>query len=370
MKRIAITGGSGFIGTHLQFYLHEYKSDYEWVLLSTEDFSDEHILKSKISDCDVLVHLAGLNRGDEDKIYDTNIGLMRNILSVCAHMKTIPKIIFLSSSHNVRDTAYGRSKRDCEAMLSAWGEQYRAEVVSIVSPNVFGPFAKPNHNTFVATFCNDIIQGRNSEVNKTARVSLIYVRDVCASIFNLINSTVTESRVPLSGVEITVLEVYEILKQFYQEYNQGIIPKLTNELYINLFNTLRSYTYPEWFPVGIDVKRDERGFLFEIVKGHSGGQTFFSETNPGVTRGNHYHTRKIERFCVLAGEACIRLRKLYSSDVIEYNVSGTRPVYIDMPIYYTHSIENVGNTPLHTMFWSNEIFNPNDPDTFIEKVML
>ena len=137
-----------------------------------------------------------------------------------------------------------------------------------------------------------------------------------------------------------------------------------------MFNTFRSYLYPNFFPVQLEPKADNRGMFVELSKARIGGQSSFSTTRPGIVRGNHYHTRKIERFCVIKGEAVIRLRRLLSNKVIEYKVSGTKPAYVDMPTYYTHSIENIGTDELVTMFWINEIFDPRDPDTFAEPVTL
>jgi UDP-2-acetamido-2,6-beta-L-arabino-hexul-4-ose reductase len=148
----------------------------------------------------------------------------------------------------------------------------------------------------------------------------------------------------------------------------NIIPELNSYFDICLFNTFRTYIKNDHYPVDLFLHKDDRGHLSEVIKTNVGGQAFFSVTKPGITRGNHFHRRKIERFCVVEGEALIKLRKIGTDDVIEYRVSGEKPATIDMPIFYTHNITNVGDRDMYTLFWSNEFFNPEDSDTFYEEV--
>ena len=199
---------------------------------------------------------------------------------------------------------------------------------------------------------------------------MVYVRDVCNFFYDLIQKDVMEESYVISGVPIKILDVYNKLALFKDEYLSGTIPKIESKFDLNLFNTFRSYLYPKHFPILLDLKTDNRGSFVEVVKERSGGQSSFSTTHPGITRGNHYHTRKVERFCVLSGEASIKLRRIFTDEIIDYKVSGDKPVYVDMPTFYTHSIENIGNTELLTMFWINEFYDPNDPDTFMENVII
>jgi UDP-2-acetamido-2,6-beta-L-arabino-hexul-4-ose reductase len=373
MKTVGITGASGFIGSHLRFFLYEHKNDYTVISIDEDDFENEKILREKLGQCDVIVHLAGLNRGEEEEVYKVNTSLTKNILSILDELSRKPTFIFMSSSHNTRDTAYGRSKRDSEKMISDWGNKNNTKTFSIVSPNVFGEFLKPYHNSFVGTFCHEIVEGKESTINKDAKVELIYVRDVCSIYFDLFTSESEERTKIIKGREVSIGEIYTKLKSFYDEYvSSKIIPVFSDRFDLYLFNTLRSYLYPRNFPVSLDLKTDNRGSFIEVTKERNGGQSSFSTTHPNlsIVRGNHYHTRKIERFCVISGEGIIKMRKLFSDEIIEYKVSGDKPVYVDMPTFYTHSIENSGQTELLTMFWINEIFDPKDPDTFMEPVML
>lgn len=370
MVKIAITGGEGFLGTHMRYFLYERKDQFEVVLIDKGDFDTETGLINKLDGVNTVLHFAGLNRGEEDEIYKTNVGLTQKILDACGALKDKPKVIFISSTHNTRDTAYGRSKKDSEKMISEWGIKNNTLSTSVVSTNIFGEFGKPNYNSFVSTFCHNIVSGLESEVNKEAVVSLVYVRDVCQFFYDLISKGNWESTYNISGESIKIADVYNKLLTFKAEYLSGMIPKIDNKFDLNLFNTFRSYLYPKYFPISLDLKTDNRGSFVEVIKEKSGGQSSFSTTHPGITRGNHYHTRKIERFCVLSGEASIKLRKIFTNEIIEYKVSGDKPVYVDMPTFYTHSIENIGNTELLTMFWINEFYDPNDPDTFMENVII
>jgi len=370
MIKVVITGGDGFIGKHIIFSLLRNPEKYSWVIISKHDFSSKKKLEEKLKDCDVIVHLAGLNKGEEKEIYETNIDLTKSIINGCEDISIKPQIVFMSSTHNTRDTAYGKSKKDSEALFAEWSKMSGGKATSIVSPNIFGEFAKPFYNTFVSTFCQELISGKLSEVNPVGEVELLYVKDLAEIVLRVIDGDIKLSEVFPKGQKVNVLEVYNKLKQYKEKYDLGIVPELKTKIDIQLFNTYRSFIHPDFFRRKIELKSDNRGYLFEIIKSENGGQSFFSSTLPGITRGNHYHTRKVERFCVVSGEAVIRLRRILSSEIIEYKVSGSEPVFVDMPTYYTHSIENTGDTALLTLFWTNEFFNSEDTDTFMENVII
>jgi UDP-2-acetamido-2,6-beta-L-arabino-hexul-4-ose reductase len=369
MINIGITGFGGFVGSHLCFHLRRHKNDYSPVLIGKEDYVTADKLAEKIMSCHVIIHLAGLNRGEDEVIYQTNVSLTQRLLSALSEVDRRPTIIFLSSTHNARDTAYGKSKRDSQKLIANWGRANNAKTISIVAPNIFGEFGKPYYNSAVATFCYELAEKKESAVNEAGKVELIYVGEICSLILDLLLKKDSEDTHVVSGKVLKISEVYELLKHLMNDYHSGIIPLCSDPFEMRMFNTLRSYLYPKYFPVPLELKADNRGMFVELSKARIGGQSSFSTTRPGIVRGNHYHTRKIERFCVIKGEAIIRLRRLLSNEVIEYKVSGAKPAYVDMPTYYTHSIENIGKDELLTMFWINEMFNPDDPDTFSEPVI-
>jgi UDP-2-acetamido-2,6-beta-L-arabino-hexul-4-ose reductase len=167
---------------------------------------------------------------------------------------------------------------------------------------------------------------------------------------------------------LVVSELLRLLQSISATYSEGIIPDLSDDLSLDLFNTYRSYLYPSIYPVPLIKRTDTRGSLVELVKGGSGGQSFISDSHPNIVRGNHYHLRKVERFVVLRGQATIGIRRLFDNVVINFPVDGETPAFVDMPTMHAHNLTNVGSTELVTMFWSHEIFNPDAPDTYAEMV--
>jgi UDP-2-acetamido-2,6-beta-L-arabino-hexul-4-ose reductase len=190
------------------------------------------------------------------------------------------------------------------------------------------------------------------------------------ALFRVIQGAYDASVVCLNATaEMKVSDILARLCEFKEWYlDRHIVPNLNGPFDTALFNTFRSFIEPDHFPVYPEVHADDRGYLAEVLKELSGGQVFFSVTRPGITRGNHFHMRKVERFCVVQGEAVIRLRKIGTDQTIEYHVQVSKPSFVDIPVYYTHNITNVGTTDVLTLFWTNELFDPADPDTFYEGI--
>ena len=170
---------------------------------------------------------------------------------------------------------------------------------------------------------------------------------------------------PTSCTPAQIIGEWDALKKVY---DRGEIPDLDSNLRVDLFNTLRSELFPDHYPVKLTLRSDHRGSLFEAVRAHQKGQAFISTTKPGIVRGNHFHLHKVERFCVISGKATIRLRKLFSTDIAVFDVSGEQPSFIDIPTLHTHDITNTGTSDLITLFWSNEFYDPDHPDTWTENV--
>lgn len=367
-KHIVITGADGFLGWHLRCRLLQHP-DITVAALSREEFTPGEKLRDILSSADVVVHLAGMNRGEDAEVYDTNIALMKQLLDECDGASVKPYIIFSSSTHITRDTAYGRSKKEAGELLQAWAAQNSSVATTLVLPNVFGEEAQPHYNSAVATFCHELAASKTSQVNAEAQVTLIHAQEVALHIVQLISQPVNGVK-QLDGTQTTIGEVYEKLRSYAEHYAADVVPAFSSSYETALFNTLRNAYYKAGFyPRKIAAKADPRGSLFEAVKQQPvGSQTFFSHTNPGFTRGNHYHARKSERFCVIQGTAEIAVRKLFSDTTDRFTVSSDVPVFIDMPTFYAHNITNIGSEDLITLFWVNEMFDPVDPDTFVETV--
>jgi len=215
-----------------------------------------------------------------------------------------------------------------------------------------------------------LVNNESPKIETDATLNLIYIEDLVKVIIKLFNTDSEEVVIIQYTDSYKVSEILELLNQFKSIYfNNGQIPSLQNQFEINLFNTFRSYfNLAEHFPVKYKNNIDDRGNFVEIIRLETGGQVSFSTTKPDITRGNHFHTRKIERFSVIKGKALIQLRKIGSKEVYNYYLTGDEPAYVDMPIWYTHNIKNIGEEELYTMFWINEFYDANDPDTFFEKV--
>ena len=372
MIKIGITGQSGFIGTHLFNYLGLKKNEVIRIPFQDDFFSDDSKLQEFIRQCDVIVHLAALNRhNDPQTIYDTNIKLVRKLITAFENTGSKPHILFSSSTQEEKDNMFGKSKREGREILADWAEKNDALFTGLVIPNVFGPFGNPYYNSVVATFSHQLTHNEESKIDIDAQLKLIYIGELVKIIYDLIQSKSSEKefRVPFTK-EIKVTEILNLLKDFKSNYyEKGVFPDLNDPFERNLFNTFVCYMdIKNHFPVKLKQSTDERGSFVETIKLNSGGQVSFSTTKPGITRGNHFHTRKAERFAVIKGKALIQLRKIGTDKVLNFELDGREPAYVDMPIWYTHNITNVGSDELYTIFWINEFFDPQDPDTFFEKV--
>ena len=375
MIRVGITGQPGFVGTHLYNVLG--LSPDEFLRIPFEDFyfQSEDKLRSFVRECDVIVHLAAMNRHpDPQVLYDTNIGLVSQLISAMEAEKVTPHVLFSSSTQEERDNEYGRSKREGRNLLEEWAGRNRASFTGMVVPNVYGPFGRPNYNSFIATFCYKLTHGEIPQVLQDSEVCLIYVGNLCKHIIGKIRE-VSSNALPMVERDVVsydfekkVTEILALLENYKSLYfEQGIIPVLKDRDEVNLFNTFCGYIdFSSVYPRKLVKHEDPRGMFVATVKLGIGGQVSFSTTIPGITRGNHYHTRKIERFTVIRGKARIQLRKIDTDEVLNFYLDGKDPCYVDMPVWYTHNITNVGNEDLYTQFWINEWYDSSDGDTYFE----
>ena len=375
MIRVGITGQPGFVGTHLFNTLGLYKDEFERIPCEDAYFQDDKALRNFVKKCDVIVHLAAMNRHpDANVLYETNIKLVKQLISAMEAEKVAPYVLFSSSTQEERDNEYGKSKREGRSLLEDWAKRNNASFTGMVVPNVYGPFGRPNYNSFIATFCYRLTHGETPQVLQDAPVRLIYVGSLCKHIIDKIRAT-KKSIVPVVerdpvpyDFEKKVTEILDLFENFKKLYfEQGIFPILHDVNETNLFNTFCGYIdLRKIFPRRLFTHIDARGVYVETVRCGTMGQVSFSTTLCGFTRGNHFHTRKIERFTVIKGKARIQLRKIGTDDVVNFYLDGKEPSYVDMPIWYTHNITNIGNEELYTQFWINEWYNPNDGDTFFE----
>lgn len=370
--KIGITGQDGFIGQHLYNTLGLSPENFERIVYDKSVFGNEAKLQAFVSQCDVIVHLAAMNRhNDPQVIYDNNIGLVQQLIAALDASNSKAHVLFSSSSQEERANLYGQSKKEGRELLLAWAKRSGGKFTGLIIPNVFGPFGHPNYNSFIATFSHKLTHNEQPKIETDGEVKLIYVADLVKAIIHEIKPGEGNDALVIPHTdERKVSAILALLETYQKEYiRAGIIPSLKDTFELNLFNTFRCYMdIANYFPVKFTKHSDPRGTFVEVIRLGLGGQVSFSTTVPGITRGNHYHTRKIERFAVIKGKALIQLRKIGTDEVLDFYLDGNEPAYVDMPIWYTHNIKNIGEEELYTNFWINEFYDANDPDTYFEEV--
>lgn len=377
MKKVGITGQAGFVGNHLYTTLTLDES-VELVAFERSFFNDSKSLEHFVATCDTVVHLAAMNRHENSNvIYETNLKLVQGLIDACENTNATPHIIFSSSSQEDRDNLYGKSKKEGKEKFMAWAEKTGGKFSSLTIPNVFGPFGRPNYNSVVATFCHKVANGEEPTIIQDGEVGLIYINELVQVFVDTIKGIVQDKKIGKNSFEVhieptsknKVSRILSLLNQFKADYmGSGVFPNLDEPFEKALFNTFRCYVPADHYPVKYTKHTDPRGSFVEIARTQTSGQFSFSTTVPGITRGNHFHTRKAERFAVIRGKALIQLRKIGTDKVIDYYLDGNEPAYVDMPIWYTHNIKNIGDDELITLFWINEPYNPEDADTYFEDV--
>jgi UDP-2-acetamido-2,6-beta-L-arabino-hexul-4-ose reductase len=372
IKKVGITGQNGFAGSYLFNKISLLKEEFELIPFDKSYFESTPDLVAWVKQCDVIIHLAAMNRHpDPQVIHDTNIQLVIQLVDAMESAGHIPHVLFSSSTQEERDNLYGISKKTGRELFTKWAAKNNARFTGLVIPNVFGPFGKPFYNSVVATFCYQLCNDQLPAIDKDGFLKLIYVDELTEVMINCIRNEVNEPALEVPATsECYVSQILDKLKAYKTlYYDQGIFPDLPDKFSINLFNTFRSYIdHHTYFPFKLKQHADNRGVFVEMIKLQQGGQVSFSTTHKDITRGNHFHTRKIERFLVIKGKALIQLRKYNSDVVLNFELDGSTPSYVDMPVWYTHNIKNIGEEELYTVFWINEFFDPQDPDTYFEVV--
>lgn len=359
---IVLSGGSGFLGWHTRVLARALglPAPHE---LSRDDLTRPARLAGLLDGADRVLHVAGVNRGTAAEVRAGNEGAAAVLAEAIQQCATPPKtVVFANSTQAGNGTPYGDSKAAAAERLADATRWCGSEFVDLKLPNLFGEHGRPHYNSVVATFCRMLADGGTPHVQDDKALDLVHVQDATRALLGLEGADLVPAR-------RTVGELADALTHYAETYRRTELPALTDAFDLKLFNTYRSHCFPGHYPMPLQRHEDARGGLVEAVKAHgTGGQTFFSTTRPGVTRGEHYHLSKVERFVVVRGEAEIRLRRVLHTDVVTFRVTGDEPVVVDMPTMWVHNITNVGSDDLLTLFWTNEIFDPDRPDTYAEKV--
>lgn len=369
-KTVLVTGSNGFVGKNIRVALAR-QQDLRVLCFDAQD--DITVLGHHLREADVIFHLAGVNRPKNvDEFAAGNTGLTKTIVDLLGELGRSPAMVMSSSIQAALDNPYGRSKKQAEDILFAYSARTGAPVHVYRLTNVFGKWSRPNYNSVVSTFCHNISHGFDITISDPDHVvELVYIDDVVAEFVSILAAPEAFPTGCLSVVPTYRTTLGELAEKIYALRNirsSLVIPDLSDEFSQKLHATYLSYLEQDDFSYGLDIKADNRGELAELIKSTSFGQMFVSRTHAGITRGNHYHDSKIEKFCVLQGEAVIRFRHILTDEIIEYPVSGRNWKVVDIPPGYTHHIENRSSGEMIVLFWANSIFDPHHPDTYFCEV--
>lgn len=370
MKTVLITGAKGFVGRNLCAVLRR-RDDIK--LFEYDIDSEQSVLDEGLASADVVLHLAGVNRPQTTDEFQTgNAGFTGDICRRLAVLGRSPKLVITSSIQAALDNPYGLSKRGAEEALEAYAQQTGGEAVVYRLKNLFGKWCRPNYNSVTATFCYNIAHDLPIQISDPSyELELTYIDDVVAAFVGEIDAPQSSGfrmAEALTSYKLSLGQLAELIQSFHSHRQNLMLPDYSNPFVLALYATYLSYREPQDYEYGLDIKTDPRGSLAEFVKSPAFGQIFVSHTKPGITRGNHYHHTKTEKFMVVQGEAIIRMRQIEGQQVVEFPVKGDDYRVVDIPPGYTHSIENVGDMEMVTLFWSSEVFNPDKPDTYFEEV--
>lgn len=368
--KVLVTGAKGFIGKNLVSTL-EREDKYKIICIDRENSKEE--LEKGVLNSDFIVHLAGINRPkNEEEFFKGNTGLTEEIIEILKKSNKNTSILITSSIQADLDNAYGQSKKGAEEALIKYMADTKGNVFIFRLPNVFGKWCRPNYNSAIATFCHNIARGEEVWISDpTKEMTLVYIDDVVGNIKNVIDNE--ENYIPgYQNVDIehkvTLGEIVDLINSFKASRKSLMIPNMENELTKKLYSTYLSYLPENDFSYPLKMNVDNRGSFTEFIKSKDRGQVSVNISKPGITKGNHWHDTKNEKFLVVSGEGVIRFRKVDSEEIIEYKVSGEKLEVVDIPVGYTHSIINTGERDMVTIMWVNEIFNPEKPDTIYLEV--
>jgi UDP-2-acetamido-2,6-beta-L-arabino-hexul-4-ose reductase len=367
MTKILVTGSEGFVGKNLREALQR-QDCVEIIAFDVHD--DASSLDTKVLEADIIYHLAGVNRPKEQAEFITgNTELTQRIAEILTVQGKTTPVVMSSSTQAALDNPYGVSKREAENSLFAYARKNGAPVYVYRLTNVFGKWSRPNYNSVVSTFCYNSSHGLDIIISNPANIiELVYIDDVVKEFVSILHGKATPSAdACLSVVPTYTSTLGELAERIYQLRDVRtslLLPDLSDNFTRCLYATYLSYLDTKDFSYQLDIKMDNRGRLAELIKSEHFGQIFVSRSHARIIRGNHYHNTKIEKFCVLQGQAVIRFRHIFSNEVISYPISGEDFTVVDIPPGYTHSIENLSDEEMVVLFWANQIFDPEKSDTF------
>ncbi|WP_270553681.1 capsular polysaccharide biosynthesis protein CapF [Cloacibacillus evryensis] len=368
--KILVTGANGFIGKNL---IEELKNRGHEVMPYDIDCGERQ-LEQYASSCEFVFHLAGINRPEnQDDFMTGNYGFTSLLLQKLKEQGSKAPIMLSSSIQAELDNPYGKSKKAGEEVIFQYGEETGVTVYVYRFPNVFGKWCRPNYNSAVATFCHNIARDIPIQINEAnPTLNLVYIDDLVEELIDAIEGKAHKDEKGYCYVPETYKEklhdIANLIYTFKESRKELSVPDMSDQFTKKLYSTYLSYLPEDEFSYPLKMNIDDRGSFTEILRTKDRGQTSVNITKPGITKGNHWHHTKNEKFVVVSGKGKISFRKIGTEKVIDYIVSGEKIEVVDIPTGYTHNITNIGDTDLVTLMWVNEPYDPQRPDTFFQEV--
>ncbi len=368
--RVLVTGSQGFMGKNLLERLGRIEH------IEIDTFSKEDLVESlveKVAKADFVFHLAGVNRPEkEQEFFEGNRDLTKKIIEASIQSTKKTSILMASSTQVKQKNAYGKSKLEGEKALEEYAIENSETVYIYRLPNVFGKWSKPNYNTVIATWCHNVTHDIPLQINdKNSELNLVYIDDVVEYFISHLDENQKKGVIfpEVSPIYTKTLgEIYDLLTSYKESRGDLFVSKVGVGFERALYATYLSFLSTDNFSYELKGHEDERGTFYEFIKTIECGQVSISTTEPGVTRGNHYHNTKNEKFLVIKGEASIKHRQILGDNIIEYKVSDQKMEVVEMIPGYTHDITNIGSCEMVLLLWANEVFDKKSPDTNFLKV--
>lgn len=368
--KILVTGAKGFVGKNLVL---ELKNQGYTDVFEFDIDTDPSLLDKFCTETDFVFHLAGVNRPkNQSEFMEGNFGFTSTLLDTLKSHKNTCPVMISSSTQAALENPYGQSKKAGEELMFSYARETGARVFVYRFPNVFGKWCRPNYNSAVVTFCNNIASGLPIQIkDRSAVMNLVYIDDVVEELLRAVKGTPNQASEYCSVAvtyTITLGEIVDLIYSFKASREERGIPDMTDAFTSKLYSTYLSYLPKDQFSYPLKMNVDNRGSFTEFIRTPERGQVSVNVSKPGITKGNHWHHSKNEKFLVVSGTGVIRFRRVGSDEIIEYHVNGDKLEVVDIPTGYTHNIENIGDTKMVTVMWANECFNPENPDTYFLEV--
>lgn len=368
--KILVTGAKGFIGKNL---IAELKNQNYTDIFEFDRDTNPTLLDTYSKECDFVFHLAGVNRPKkQDEFMEGNFGFTSTLLELLKKHNNKSPIVISSSIQATLNNPYGKSKKAGEDLMFSYSNETGVKVLVYRFPNVFGKWCRPNYNSAIATFCSNIACDLPIQVNDPSVImNLVYIDDIVEELIKALDGKENRKgnfcEVPVTYTS-TLGTIVDLIRSFKDSRKTLNVPNIDNLFEKKLYSTYLSYLPTDHFSYPLKMNIDNRGSFTEIIRTIDRGQFSVNIAKPGITKGNHWHHTKNEKFLVVCGNGLIRFRKIDTEEIIEYHVSGDKMEVVDIPPGYTHNITNIGNIDLVTFMWANEAFNPVKPDTYYLEV--